>query len=599
MRKLNRLFDLVMPGYIHDLPEMMLRYKKDGEWLYYSPEDVSNYSLGVAHYLIQHYVKDFAQDPYAKAKIGLICFSRPNWLVIDFATQMTGGLLVPLYPNITATEIIGIFNETKIEICFVGDMATYQTLMTIKNEIPSLKEVFVFDDPAEGLDWKSILKDLSAEEIDAVRKRSELVQHDDVATIIYTSGTTGLPKGVMLTHKNIIANLENVSADIIPETPLVAGKSLALSFLPLNHILEKTLVYLYMRNSVSVVFAESIDKIADNLKEMKPDVFTSVPRLLEKVYEKILHKGHELSGFKKQIFFWSVKLANQYDNSKEMSFWYKLKLAIADKLVFSKWREALGGNVKLIIVGGAACQPRLINIFGAAKIVILEGYGLTETSPVISVNRYPKEKRIVGTVGLPLRNVEVKLLEDGEIICKGDNVMLGYYNRPEETENVLKDGWFYTGDVGEFINGNFLKITDRKKEFLKTSGGKYVVPQPIENKLKESYLIEQIMLIGNNRKFVSALIVPSFANLEEWCKKNKIEYASPEAAVQNPQIIAHFQDIIDKYNPQFNHVEQIKRFTLLPHEWTVERGELTPSVKTKRKVILQNYDKEIEAMYNM
>ncbi|PZP50113.1 MAG: long-chain fatty acid--CoA ligase [Pseudopedobacter saltans] len=591
---MNRLFDVLMPGNIEKLPEELLRYKKDEEWTYYSPQKTRDLAFGLASYFID---KDFNTGKTAeeKSKIGLICFSRPNWLVVDIATQLSGALLVPLYPNITSNEIVHIFNETEIKICFVGNMELYNLLISLQSDIPTLKEIYVFDDPNPENNWENVVKPFTPELEKAVLENSKLVEEDDIATIIYTSGTTGMPKGVMLTHKNILSNVKMCSDQAVSKIPFTRKRSL--SFLPLNHIFEKTLMYLYLYNQFSVSFAENIEKVAQNLQEVQPNVFCTVPRLLEKVYEKILQKGQSLSGWKKNLFFWSIKLANQYEISGNKSFLYKLKLAIADKLIYSKWRAALGGNVQAIVVGGAACQQRLIKIFGAAKIVILEGYGLTETSPVISVNRYAAEDRRLGTVGRILDGVQVKFLEDGEILCKGDSIMQGYFKRPKETAEALTDGWFHTGDIGIMEDG-FLKITDRKKEFLKTSGGKYVSPQPIENKLKENYLVEQIMLVGDGQKFVSALIVPNFPSLKEWAQKHGVSFKDNNDLIKSPKIVEQFQTIIDKYNPEFNHVEQIKKFTLIPDEWTVESGDLTPSVKMKRKVITKKYATEIDAFYS-
>ncbi|QES89413.1 AMP-dependent synthetase/ligase [Rhizosphaericola mali] len=589
----TRLFDVLMPGNIEKLPEKLLCYKKNGEWTYYTPTKTRDLAFGLASYFIS---EKYNQGSTAeeKSKIGLICFSRPNWLVVDFAAQLTGALLVPLYPNISASEIIHIFNETEIKICFVGNMELYNLLESLKPEIPTLKRVYVFDDPTPENNWENIVHPFTPEVESKVSQNAKEIGEDDIATIIYTSGTTGMPKGVMLTHKNILSNVIMASQEVFSKFHLKQNKSL--SFLPLNHILEKMLMYVYLYNEFSVSFAENIEKVAQNLQEVKPYVFVTVPRLLEKVYEKILQKGQELTGWKKNLFFWSIKLANQYDISGNNPFLYKLKLFIADKLIYSKWRAALGGNVQAIVVGGAACQQRLIKIFGAAKIVILEGYGLTETSPVIAVNRYENEDRKLGTVGRILKGVQVKFLEDGEILCKGDNVMKGYYKRPNETEEALADGWFHTGDIGEMENG-FLKITDRKKEFLKTSGGKYVAPQPIENKLKENFLIEQIMLVGDSQKFVSALIVPNFPSLKEWASKHNIPFNNNQDLIKLPQVIEQYQAIIDKYNPSFNHVEQIKKFTLIADEWTVESGDLTPSVKMKRKVITKKYADLIAKFY--
>ena len=372
----------------------------------------------------------------------------------------------------------------------------------------------------------------------------------------------------------------------------------ALSFLPLNHIFEKMVTYLYLFKGVSIYYAESLETIGDNLKEVKPHMFTTVPRLLEKVYEKIMLKGAELKGIKRKLFFWAHGLAEKFEINKNQGFWYNMQLSIANKLIFSKWREALGNEIMCIVSGGAAAQVKLIRIFTAAKLIIMEGYGLTETSPVISVNRYDEKDRMFGTVGPLIDNVEVKIAEDGEILCKGPNIMMGYYKRPDLTEEVIIDGWFHTGDIGEMVEGRFLKITDRKKELFKTSGGKYVAPLPIENKMKESHFIEQIAVIGAGRKFVSALIVPSYGNLRDWAKKQGITETSNEALVSNPKVKEFYGSIVDEFNKNFNHVEQIKKFELLPAEWTIDTGELTPKLSMRRKIIMDKYSDAIERIYN-
>lgn len=417
-----------------------------------------------------------------------------------------------------------------------------------------------------------------------------------MATIIYTSGTTADPKGVMLSHKNIVSNVH----DSMPAFTFAKKGERALSFLPLNHVFERTVSYIYIEAGIAIYYAESMDTIGDNLKEVKPMVFTTVPRLLEKVYERIFNTGLTLKGIKRALFFWALDLGKRFDNVNHGSLWYRIQLSIANKLVFSKWREALGGNVKAIVTGSAACQERLIRIFTAARIVIMEGYGLTETSPVISVNRFEPEDRRVGTIGPLIDNVQVKIAEDGEILCKGNNIMMGYYKHPEQTAEAMEGGWFHTGDIGQWVEGRFLKITDRKKEIFKTSGGKYVAPQVIENKMKESSLIEQMMVIGAGRKFVSALIVPAFNNVRKALSDQNPGKTFPDnnaELIKQPELIALMQGVMDKYNPLFSHPEQVKKFALLPHEWTIDSGEMTPTLKLKRKVIEQKYAAEIEGMY--
>jgi len=420
------------------------------------------------------------------------------------------------------------------------------------------------------------------------------VQPDDILTIIYTSGTTGNPKGVMLTHNNLISNVQGT----VPYVP-VNNTHRALSFLPLCHIFERMLLYLYMRIGVSIYYAESIEKVADNLKEVQPHVFTTVPRLLEKVYDKIVAKGMELTGVKRKLFFWALELGLKYDTQENKGWWYNKQLELANKIIFSKWREALGGNVIAIVAGGAALQPRLARVFWSANIRVMEGYGLTETSPVIAVNRFEPDNNVIGTVGLPIDGVEVKISdEDGEILTRGPHVMKGYYNKPELTAEVIdSEGWFHTGDIGELVKGRYIKITDRKKEMFKTSGGKYIAPQPIENKLKESVVIEQAMVVGSGQKYAAALIVPSFLGLQDWCQHKGITYTTDAEMITKPEVIEKFQREIDKTNEGLAQYETIKKFKLIPSMWTVETGELTPTLKVKRKNITVNYLTEINSMY--
>jgi long-chain acyl-CoA synthetase len=370
-----------------------------------------------------------------------------------------------------------------------------------------------------------------------------------------------------------------------------------LSFLPLNHIFEKVASYIYLYSGMGVYYAENLETIADNLREVKPDGFSTVPRLLEKVFEKIMLKGEELTGVKRKLFFWAVDLAEQYDNLIPSSWWYQQKLKIANKLIFTKWREALGGNVKFIVTGGAACQVKLLRIFNAAQIPVYEGYGPTENSPIISINLRTPGGTKFGTVGHVINGVDYKLEADGEICVAGPSVMLGYYKRPDLTAETIINGWLHTGDIGEIIDGKFLKITDRKKELFKTSGGKYVAPQPIENKMKESPFIEQIVLIGDNKKFVSALIVPGFSKLKDWAKQQGIQYTSNEDIIKNTTVIKLIEDTVNEYNQLFNQVEQVKKFTLIPREFTIDKGEMTPKLSIRRKNILANFEQEVEAMY--
>ena len=526
-------------------------------------------------------------------KVALISRNRPEWLMLDMACQQIGAILCPIYPTTNVNELEFIFNDAEIKIAFVSGNDILQKVNDIKFKVPSLLDVYDFD-VADGVKfWKDLLINVTDDDLQNLELIKASIKAHHCATIIYTSGTTGFPKGVMLSHRNIVSNVENGKISF-PFSDNPQGRTL--SFLPLNHIFERLASYIFMSSGHSIYFAESMESIGENLKEVKPTVFCTVPRLLEKVYEKIMAKGAELTGLKKQLFFWAVDLANKYDNLKSGGISYDLQLALANKLIFNKWREALGNNISYIITGGAACQVRLLRIFNAAQIPIFEGYGPTENSPVISVNRREKGGLKFGTVGPVMEGQEVKLLEDGEICVKGPSVMMGYYKRPELTAETIKDGWLLTGDIGVF-EGKFLKITDRKKELFKTSGGKYVAPQPIENKMKESPFVEQIIIIGAEEKFVGALIVPSMPSLKEWMRTQDIPFTTAEDAVHNPKVRGLYKELIESFNKFFNHVEQVKKFELLPNEWTIESGELTPTLKLKRKVIMEKYKPALERIY--
>ncbi|MEY3946375.1 MAG: hypothetical protein RJB03_1081 [Bacteroidota bacterium] len=591
----TRLFDCI-DWQLEQFPqEDMFAAKEDGVWRKYSTKKVKDLvdklSMGLMHVGIGY------QDGTIEGrdKVAVLSNNRPEWLILDMAVQQCGAVLAPIYPTISVNELEFVLNDASVKLVFVSDQDLYDKVQSIRSKTPSVQAVYTFNDIQPALHWKDLLRMVTKEEEEQLKHIKSRLDSKELATIIYTSGTTGVPKGVMLSHFNILDNIMNVE-DILE--PVCGPKDKSLSFLPLNHIFEKVVSYIYMYRGVSIYYAESLDTIGDNLKEVKPSLFSTVPRLLEKVYEKIMAKGKELTGIKKNLFFWAVGVGSKFEVGKKMSPLYKLQLAIANKLIFSKWREALGGNVRAIVTGAAACQVRLLRVFTAGKITIMEGYGLTETSPVISVNRYDEDGRRFGTVGKVIRNVEVKLAEDGEICCRGSNVMMGYYKRPDLTaECIDAEGWFHTGDIGIWTEGDFLKITDRKKEIFKTSGGKYVAPQPIENKMKESPFIEQMMVVGAERKFTAALIVPSFPNLSTWCAKNGIDTGSNEQMLRNPKVIEHYKQIIEKYNPLFNPVEQVKKFELLNTEWTINGGELTPTLKLKRKVIMEKYGDLIDKIY--
>lgn len=429
---------------------------------------------------------------------------------------------------------------------------------------------------------------------DELKDIKKNISPQDLLTIIYTSGTTGFPKGVMLNHHNIVTNFLTTS-HVHP----FGAEAKSLSFLPISHIYERMLNYHFQFKGVSIYYAESLATIVNNLKEVKPDLFSTVPRLLERVYDKIIGKGKDLPYLKKQIFFWAVNLGLKFEVPKGNGWWYMKKLAIADKLIFSKWREALGGRAKIIVSGGAALQPRLARVFSAARIIVLEGYGLTETSPVIAVNNYTTQEIKVGTVGPVIDGVEVKIADDGEILCKGPNIMLGYYKQPELTSEVIdEDGWFHTGDIGVFVDGKYLKITDRKKEIFKLSSGKYVAPQVLENKFKESFFIEQLMVIGENEKFASALIAPNYEFLHNWCTLHSVKYRDNKELIQIPEVIARFQKEVNEINKQLAFHEQIKRSRLVWEEWSVLTGELSAKMSLKRKVISQKYEEIIREIFS-
>ena len=525
-------------------------------------------------------------------KIAICAPNRPEWNFIDIGCQQIGAILVPLYPTSSTNDFRFICGDAEVKLVFAADKGIYDKINSFKSEIPSIREIYTIDDVAGAQNWKTIIDPITATPDVAAAKAS--IQEKELATIIYTSGTTGNPKGVMLSHYNMVSNLKGTD-EILP----FSGGGKTLSFLPLSHIYERVGFFAYLKNAIYVHYAENMDTIAENLKEVHPFVFATVPRLLEKVYEKIMEKGNELTGIKKKLFEWSLDIGNRYELNKDLGLSYRIQLALARRLVFIKWQEALGGEVKFIITGAAPLQARLGRLFSAAGVIVLEGYGLSEASPGISVNRVEESGRMIGTVGIPLPNVHVKLAEDGEILMKGPNVMMGYYKRPDLTAEVIdEDGYLRTGDIAEWIDGKFLKITDRKKELFKTSGGKYVAPAPIENKLKESRYIEQVMLVGDNKKYVTALIVPSFLHLQAWAKENGVSYESNQQIVGNEKIKALINGEIGMTNKEFGHVEQVKKFALLDKEWTIEDGELTPTLKVKRKVILSRYDAMVEEMYN-
>lgn len=590
MKDYTRLFDLLPYQQTNHPQEICLAEKvtENGQKFYkgYSTQECINIVNQLSKALLKLGVKP-------NDKIGLIANNRPQWNFVDLASQQIGAINVPIYPTITESEYKFIFNDAEISYCFVSDADLFAKIQSIKSDVPSLKDVFTFNEVAGATNWETLLEELSADDLKQIETLKAGIKPNDLATIIYTSGTTGNPKGVMLSHNNIISNIKST---LSIQEMMVAGKR-SLSFLPLCHSFERMVVYTYMAVGMSVYYAETLETIGENLKEVKPHFFTTVPRLLEKVYEKIMEKGNALEGFRKKLFFWSLDLASRYELNSKQGLGYNIQLAIARKLVFSKWKEALGGEVEALVSGAAALNAKLGTLFTGAGIPIIEGYGLTETSPVLTSNRLEETNRKLGTIGIPIPGVEIKIAEDGEILAKGPNIMMGYYKRPDLTAEVIdSNGWFHTGDIGVY-DGKFLKITDRKKELFKTSGGKYVAPQPIENKMKESPLIEQVMVVGSERKFVSGLIVPSFMSLEAWCKNNNVIFPGNAGVIRIPEVVKAIEKEVERINQDINHVEQIKKFTLLPAEWGVATGELTPTMKLKRKVILEKFSAEIEQMY--
>ena len=527
-------------------------------------------------------------------KFAIISNNRSEWNFVDLGILQIGGIDVPVYPTMSEGEFNYIFNDSQVKLVFVSDKELYEKVGKVLPKSKSIQDIYTFDLVDGAKQWTQILSCANDALIDKLLAIKESIKPEDLATIIYTSGTTGVPKGVMLSHKNIISNIQSL-IQIMP----MSFRHKMISFLPICHIFERTAVYFYLNIGGAVYYAENLDKVVENFHEVKPNYFTTVPRLLEKIYERIMEKGRSLTGLKKSIFGWAVNLANHYDPEGKNNWFYSLRLAAARKLVFSKWIAALGGEVKGIICGAAVLQPRLARIFTAAGIHICEGYGLTETSPVLTCNLFEKGMYCLGTAGLPIPGVKIKIDADGQILAKGENVFSGYYNKPELNRHAFDDeGWFRTGDIGELINGRFLKITDRQNEVFKTSGGKFVAPLPIENKMKESWFIKNIMVIGKDRKFTAALIVPDSVFIFNWCKKKGLEKLSLNGMVNSDVVKERIWKDIQKYNKRFSHIEQIKKFEILTDDWTIETGELTPTLKLKRKVILEKYKDLIEKIYN-
>jgi long-chain acyl-CoA synthetase len=586
MKKPTRLFDLV-DFQVENRPlERSLVAKINGHWEGYSSAEFQDYARKIALGLL-------AMGFQPGDKIANISNNRPEWNFTDIGMLQMGAVHVPIYPTISDEDYKFILKDAQVSAVFVSSKELYQRLISIKDQINPEIKVFTFDRIEGANHWTNVVAAADETLSSRLLEIKNSIDANDLATLIYTSGTTGNPKGVMLSHNNIMHDM----LSSIPRVP-VGYHDRALSFLPLCHSFERMVTYIYIYQGISIYYAESMDTIGENMKEIKPHVFSCVPRLLEKVYGKILDKAETLSGFKKKMFYWALNLGLHYDFNTKGSFLYQWQLAVANRLIFNKWREALGGEVKCIVSGAAALQPRLARVFWSAQIPVLEGYGLSETSPVIAVNDLPGKHVEVGTVGPPIQDVEVKIAPDGEILTRGQHVMLGYYNRPDLTQEVIDaEGWLHTGDIGEFTTLGNLKITDRKKEIFKTSGGKYIAPQVLENKFKECPFIEQIMVIGENEKFPAALISPHWEALRNYAHKHQIHVANPIELMNNAQIHDLFTHQMKKYNDTFGDWEKVKKWEICEQPWSLETGELTPTLKLKRKFILQKYELLVRRIY--
>ncbi|WP_313512554.1 long-chain fatty acid--CoA ligase [Sphingobacterium sp.] len=581
----KRLFDLISNYQKEFSKEIMVAGRSKTGWKTYSTQEfveiIDNISKGL-----------LAKGIQKGDRIALMSGNRPEWNFIDFACNQLGVATVPLYPTLSNQDLIYILNDAGAKLLFVSNEELAKKADLALKENNQELEVFTFDDIQDRKNYLEVLG-LGKQNDQDLQAHRDAVQPEDLLTLIYTSGTTGKPKGVFLSHDNIISNVEACNHLVTDEYKK------ALSFLPLCHIFERMVVYLYLSKGVQIYYAENLDNIVVDINDVKPDLFTTVPRVLEKVYDKVVEKGKNLTGIKKSLFFWALNLGLRYQEPKKNSGFYNFQLGIARKLIFSKWKDALGGNIKLIISGGAALQERLARVFWAAGIKVLEGYGLTETSPVIAVNSWKEEDVKFGTVGRVLDNLDVKIAQDGEILVKGPSVTSGYYHNDEATKEAFtEDGYLHTGDIGELTPDGFLRITDRKKEMFKTAGGKYVAPQVLENKLMESTLIAQVMVIGENQRFPAALIVPAYEELEKYANHKGISFSSKEDLIKNSDILSKYEQVISQSMANFGHWEQVKKFKLLPKEWTIDAGELTPKLSLKRKVILQKNEEVIKSIYS-
>ncbi|MEE3999071.1 AMP-dependent synthetase/ligase [Tenacibaculum sp. FZY0031] len=585
--EITRLFDF--PYYQQENYKLDKAFttKKDGKWQSISTSEYIKQANAISRGLLRLGVQP-------NDKIAVISTNnRTEWNVCDIGILQTGAQNVPIYPTISKEDYEYILNHSEATYCFVSDDTILEKLNQIKANT-KLKEVFTFDDIQGEKSWQEVLdlgKDKSNQ--NEVEERKNAIQTDDLATLIYTSGTTGRPKGVMLSHKNVVSNVLSSEKRV----PLEYGQGRALSFLPVCHIFERMILYLYQYCGISIYFAEAIDKLSENAQEIKPHVMTAVPRLYEKIYDKIYAKGADLTGIKKKLFFWAIELGLQYEPYGANGWWYEKKLSIAKKLIFSKWQAALGGELKIMVSGSAALQPRLTRVFTAAGMPVMEGYGLTETSPVIAVNDMRDGGFRLGTVGRLIEGVEVKIADNGEILVKGPNIMQGYYKDPEKTAEALQNGYFHTGDKGELSEDGFLKITGRTKEMFKTSGGKYIIPPLLEGQLKQSRFIEQVMVIGEGEKMAAAFIQPNFEFVREWAQRHNVTVGDNKDLVSNPKVIERIQEEVDYANTKFGKWETIKKFELTEEEWSIDGGQLTPTMKMKRNIIKEMYKDLYDKIY--
>ncbi|MCX6247762.1 MAG: long-chain fatty acid--CoA ligase [Bacteroidetes bacterium] len=585
----TRIFDL-LDAYKDEFSSLAnaFNYRKEGAWISFSARDYISYSNEISLGLL-------AMGVTPGVRVATIMLNCPEWNFFDMGLLQVGAVQIPIYPTISVENYKFILNDAGVEFLIVSNLEIYQRVATIANEVPTLKEIFTLE-PVPGVkNWQEILSaGRQYPHPENLEKIKEEIFPGSLATIIYTSGTTGKPKGVMLSHNNFVTNYKALG-----EIPPLEMNDRIVSFLPLCHVYERTAGYTYQSFGTAIYYIQNLEEIAACIEEVKPHAFAAVPRVLEKVYNKMVMQGRSLPLPVKVLFFWALRQGHKFELNHARGWVYDVKLWIANRLVFSKWRKAMGGHVKFIVCGSASLHPRLTRIYWAARMPVLEAYGLTETSPGITCFRFNAGGIKFGTVGPLLKDVQVKIADDGEILVKSPGVMMGYYNRPERTAEVMdEEGWFHTGDIGMFEEGKYLKITDRKKEMFKTSGGKYIAPQVIEQKLKESPFIEHIMVIGENRSYPAALIIPNFEYLKGWCEVKEIHYVSREETVNHPAIINRIQREIDRYNEILDQTEKIKKFRLLHYEWNVTEGELSPTLKLRRNFIIDKYHQVIEEMYH-